>query len=87
MPMFALANGKWIRKVPKELQNLLYAEQLLVARVYYNQCIVRVSSGMHKIRANAISFANPIPKIYNILPPPLEEMDNAVRLTKVGMAH
>jgi len=71
MPLFALANGKWIGKVPDELQNLSYAEQLLVARVRHNRCIVRVSSGMRKMRANAISFANPTPKIYNILPPPV----------------
>ena len=26
MPILALANGKWIGKIPKELQNLSYAE-------------------------------------------------------------
>jgi hypothetical protein len=36
MPVLALANGKWLGKVPKELQNLSYAEQLLVARVRHN---------------------------------------------------
>ena len=36
MPQFALANGKWIGKVPEELQNLSYAEQLLVARIRHN---------------------------------------------------
>ena len=36
MPQFALANGKWIGKVPEELQNLSYAEQLLVARICHN---------------------------------------------------
>jgi len=84
MPLFALANGKWIGKVPEELQNLSYAEQLLVARVRHNRCIVRVSSGMRKMRANAISFANPTPKIYNILPPPLEEMDDVLAFIYTG---
>ena len=84
MPLFALANGKWIGKVPDELQNLSYAEQLLVARVRHNRCLVRVSSGMRKMRANAISFANPTPKIYNILPPPLEEMDNVLAFIYTG---
>src|SRR6266700_3149648 len=37
MPLFALANGKWIGRVPDELQNLSYAEQLLVARVRHNK--------------------------------------------------
>ena len=84
MPVFALANGKWIGKIPKELQNLSYAEQLFVARVYHNRCIVRVSSGMHKIRANAISFANPTFKIYNILSPPVKEMDNILVFIYTG---
>jgi hypothetical protein len=67
MPLLALANGKWIGKVPPQLLDLSFAEQLLVARVRHNRCLVRVSSGMHKMRANAISFSNPTPKIYNIL--------------------
>ena len=33
---------------------------------------------MHKMRANAISFANPMPKIYNILPPPLTDIDEVL---------
>jgi hypothetical protein len=28
--------------------------------------------------ANAISFANPIPKVYKTLPPPIEEMDDVL---------
>jgi len=39
---------------------------------------------MHKIKANAIFFANPTPKIYNILPPPLEEMDNILAFIYTG---
>jgi hypothetical protein len=31
IPMLALVNGKWLGKVPKELQNLSYAKQFLVA--------------------------------------------------------
>ncbi|KAF8219193.1 hypothetical protein L208DRAFT_1143805, partial [Tricholoma matsutake] len=65
VPLMALANGKWIGKVPSQLKELSFAEQLLVARVRHNHCLVRVSSGMHKMRANAITFANPMPKIYD----------------------
>jgi len=65
-------------EIPDELQNLTYAEQLLIARVRHNRCIVKVSSGMSKMRANAISFSNPMPKIYNVLPPPVEEMDEVL---------
>ena len=84
MPLMALANGKWLGKVPSELSNLSFAEQLLVARVRHNCCLVRVSSGMHKMRANAISFANPMPKIYTVLPPPLEEMDEVLAFIYTG---
>jgi len=70
IPTLALANGLWIGEIPDELQGLTYAEQLLIARVHHNRCIVKVSSGMYKMRANAISFSNPMPKIYNVLPPP-----------------
>ncbi len=84
VPLHALANGNWIGKVPKELTDLSFAEQLLVARVRHNRCIVRVSSGMHKMRANAISFANPIPKVYDILPPPIEELDEVLAFIYTG---
>ena len=84
LPLMALANGKWLGKVPTQLQNLSFAEQLLVAKIRHNRCLVRVSSGMHKMRANAITFANPIPKIYNILPPPLEEMDEVLAFIYTG---
>jgi hypothetical protein len=84
VPLMALANGKWIGKVPSQLKELSFAEQLLVARVRHNRCLVRVSSGMHKMRANAITFANPMPKIYNILPPPIEEMDDVLAFIYTG---
>lgn len=70
--------------MPKELQNLSYPKQLLVARICHNQCIVRVSSGMRKMRSNAISFANFTPKIYNILPLLVEEMDNILAFIYTG---
>ena len=43
-PQVALANGLWIGKVPEELSDLSYAEQLLIARVRHNRCIIRVFS-------------------------------------------
>lgn len=84
LPAHALANGLWIGDVPPELQNLSYAEKLLVARVRHNRCIVRVSSGMHKMRANAILFANPMPKIYHVLPPPKEEISEVLAFIFTG---
>jgi len=84
MPTLALANGLWIGEIPDELQDLTYAEQLLIARVHHNRCIVKVSSGMSKMRENAISFSNPMPKIYNVLPPPVEEMDEVLAFIYTG---
>ena len=80
----ALANGLWIGEIPDELQDLTYAEQLLIARVRHNRCIVKVSSGMYKMRANAILFSNPMPKVYNVLPPSIEEMDEVLAFIYTG---
>ena len=84
IPLMALANGNWVGKVPEQLSDLSFAEQLLVARVRHNRCIVRVSSGMHKMRANAITFANPTPKVYDILPPPMEDLDEVLAFIYTG---
>ena len=84
IPLASLANGKWLGNVPSQLLDLSFAEQLLIARVRHNRCIVRVSSGMHKMRANAITFANPIPKVYDILPPPIEELDEVLAFIYTG---
>src|ERR1700683_5607361 len=84
VPTLALANGLWVGKIPDELQDLTYAEQLLIVRVRHNRCIVKVSSGMFKMHANAISFSNPMPKIYSVLPPPVEEMDEVLAFIYTG---
>ena len=84
IPILGLANGNWIGEVPKALANLSFTEQLLIARVHHNRCIVRVSSGMHKMRANVITFANPIPKVYDVLPPPIEELDDVLAFIYTG---
>jgi Helitron helicase-like domain at N-terminus/PIF1-like helicase len=84
VPLMALSNGKWLGNVPKELADLSFTEQLLIAKVRHNRCIVKVSSGMFKMRANAISFANPIPKVYDILPPPIKELDEVLAFIYTG---
>ncbi|KIM78976.1 hypothetical protein PILCRDRAFT_47053, partial [Piloderma croceum F 1598] len=63
-PKYALANGLWLGAIPQQLQNLSFTEQLLISRVRHNKCIMRASSGMHKMKYNAIMFENPTPKIY-----------------------
>jgi len=83
-PKYALANGLWLGQVPPQLQDLSYAEQLLVSRVRRNKCLVKVSSGMHKMKANVIAFENPMPKIYQRLPPPVEDLDEVLAFVYTG---
>jgi hypothetical protein len=75
MPKFALARGLWLGEIPDELQQLSFAEKLLIGRVMHNQYVVCVAKGMHKMIANAVAFEYPMQKIYTVLPPPIEEMD------------
>src|SRR3984893_1922369 len=84
MPKFALARGLWLGEIPEELQQLSFAEKLLVSRVRHNRCVVRVGKGMHKMIANAVMFEHPMQKIYSVLPPPIEEMDELLAFIFTG---
>jgi len=84
IPKFALARGLWLGQIPEELQQLSFAEKLLISRVRHNRCIVRVGKGMHKMIANAVMFEHPIQKIYTVLPPPIEEMDELLAFIFTG---
>ncbi|KDR64876.1 hypothetical protein GALMADRAFT_47734, partial [Galerina marginata CBS 339.88] len=77
-------SGFWIGEVPDVLKNLTYVEKLLIARVRHNRCIVKVASGRYKMRANAITFQNPVPKIYDVLPPPVKELDEVLAFIFTG---
>ena len=86
MPPTALANGLWVREVPTELLDLIFVERLLVAHVRSNCCIVHILKGGWKMRANAIMFPTPIPKVCNILPPPINELDEVIAFMFTGIA-
>ena len=86
MPPMALANGLWVGNIPKELSDLTFVERLLVSRVRSNRCIVHVLKGGWKMRANAIMFPTPIPKLCNILPPHIEELDEVIAFMFTGIA-
>ena len=86
MPPLALANGLWVGNIPKELSDLTFVERLLVSRVRSNRCIVHVLKGGWKMRANAIMFPTPVPKLCNILPPPIEELDEVIAFMFTGVA-
>jgi hypothetical protein len=83
-PIMSLTNGLWLGEIPLQLLDLTFSEQMLIARVRHNRCIIKVSSGMHKMRANAICFSNPTPKVYDVLPPPIEEMDDVLAFIYTG---
>ncbi|KIM40843.1 hypothetical protein M413DRAFT_72550, partial [Hebeloma cylindrosporum] len=64
VPRNALARGLWLGPVPPELSNLTFAEQMMIARIRHNRCLVRVSSGRAKMIANCIMFSNPTAELY-----------------------
>ena len=86
-PFKLLANFLWIEKVPQVLEGLTYAEQMLIAQVWHNQCLVRVSFGKAKMIANAIMFTNPIVKVYKVLSPTKEELSEVLAVVFIGSAN
>lgn len=48
MPPNAMANGLWLGDIPADLQDLTWAEQLLISKVRMNRFVVRVGSGRKK---------------------------------------
>ena len=84
VPMLVLARGLWLGKVPSVLSSLTFMEKLLVARVWHTCAFVKVSSGMRKMKANVVAFESPVPKIYNCLPPPHEDLDEMLAILFTG---
>ena len=84
IPLNALANGLWIGDVPPQLQNLSFAERMMIARIRHNKCLVRVSSGRAKMTANVIMYSNPTLKIYRKLPPSRNEMNEVLAFIFTG---
>lgn len=84
LPPSALANGNWIGRVPEQLQELTFAEKLLISRVYHSNFVVRVGAGQRKMKANVVLFSKPMPKIYDVLPPPREDLDDVLAFMYIG---
>ena len=85
MPVNSLANGLWVGEIPDALKDLSWTEKLLISRVKHNYCIVKVHmSGMSKMRANVVSHSLPMPKVYDALPPPVEELDDVLAFMYLG---
>jgi hypothetical protein len=86
IPKSALALHNWVGAVPPQLQDLTYAEKLMIAKVRHNKCVVRVHSGRVRMSANAIMFSQPILKVYQKLPPSREEMQEILAFVYIGSA-
>jgi hypothetical protein len=84
VPRLALANNLWIGKVPEELKNLRYVENILVARVRHTCAYVKVALGMRKMKANVVAFESPTPKIYTALPLPRDDIDDVLAILFTG---
>ena len=84
VPRLALARNLWLGPVPDVLKKLTFVEKILIARVRHTCAFVKVASGMRKMKANIIAFESPIQKIYNILPPPREDIDDVLAILFTG---
>ena len=83
-PRLSLANGGWLGNVPACLQGLSFAEKLMISRVYYNKFIVRVGCGQVKLKGNVILFTKPMQKVYAVLPPPKDELQEVLAVVFFG---
>ncbi|KAI0330961.1 hypothetical protein GY45DRAFT_1353614 [Cubamyces sp. BRFM 1775] len=86
LPLLSLANGRWIGDVPSVLRNLSYSEELLISRFRRNYCVAHVKGGQGYLKANAILFEQPTTTIYDVLPPPREDLDGVFALIFTGSA-
>ena len=83
-PRLSLANGGWLGEVPACLQGLSFAEKLMVSRMYHNKFVVRVGCGQVKLKGNVILFTKPVQKVYAVLPPPKEELQEVLAVVFFG---
>ena len=84
VPKLALSKNLWLGTVPDVLKKLTFVEKILVAKVRHTCAFVKVASGMRKMKANIVAFESPIQKIYNVLPPPREDLDEVLAILFTG---
>ncbi|KAJ7305399.1 hypothetical protein DFH08DRAFT_721191, partial [Mycena albidolilacea] len=85
-PQHSLANHLWVGELPWQLKDLTWAERMMIAKVRHNRCVVRVASGRGKLVANAIMFATPIRKVYDVLPISRDELSQVLAFVFIGSA-
>jgi hypothetical protein len=59
---------------------------MMIAKLRHNRCVVRVASGRGKLVANAIMFATPIMKVYNVLLLSRDELSEVLAFVFLGSA-
>ena len=84
IPPRSLTNFFWIGDVPPVLKGLTFAEQVFIAHVRHNHCLVRVSSGRAKMIANWIMFATPAARVYDVLPPSWDDLSEVLACVFIG---
>ncbi|PPQ75316.1 hypothetical protein CVT24_006993, partial [Panaeolus cyanescens] len=84
-PKLSLANHLWLGDVPAALQDLTWAEKALIARVRHNRCVIRISQGHSKMIGNVISFEHPTMKVYDMLPPPKDTLNDVMAVIFTGV--
>ena len=85
-PQNSLANGLWLGCVPDVLKSLTWVKQRLIAWVRANTYAIQMSSGHYKIKGNVIAFTDPIPKVYNILPLHIADLDHVLAIVFVSLS-
>ena len=79
MPRLSLANGLWLGDIPSQLSELSWMEKKLVARVASSEAVIRIhKSQLYKMKCNVVCNAVPIRKIYDILPPPVSDIEDVI---------
>ncbi len=90
VPKNALANGLWLGEVPEVLSKLSFVEYILVSHIRHNCCFVRVALAGHpelgswKMISHVVVFESPISKVYTVLPPPRDELDEVLAIMFTG---
>lgn len=84
VPKLVLARGLWLGQVPEALSGLRYVEKMLVAKIRHSCSSIRIASGVRKMKAHAISFQQPLPKVYDILPPPKADIEEVLAIMFTG---
>ncbi|KAF9007777.1 hypothetical protein BDZ89DRAFT_925854, partial [Hymenopellis radicata] len=79
------SSGLWLGEVPDVLKNLNYLEQILVSRLRHNTNFIKVNATSYrKMVAHCVSWENPMPQLYQALPPSREELQDLLVVFFVG---